>query len=260
MIIGVPAHWWIKQALCPSTGIGRAQLCAPTQHTACSMTTTLTPYQIWTRGIVRRTYLIVLMIIPIRTPFTHLPRHPSYPTLTHICWILLCWSWSFDLGNMLCSPGGKGILSIGAVPSAGQPRPMGGLCRKGAACNVISTAAPPWLPGISPGEDISLRPTSCIHPLRFCWEPHLCPRTVSTGILPGNRTHRQLQGSWTRTAIEPGAVLFPMTVRVNGLWIVRRLHKAKILLDGNRIEIHPNSASSTSWGYNSPVSSTCFHQ
>jgi hypothetical protein len=216
MIIGVPALWWVKQPLGSSTGVGRTQPCPATQYAARSMTTTLAPYQIWTGGIVRRVYPIVLRIIPIRAPFMHLARHPSYPTPTHVCWILLCWSWSFDLGNMVRSPGRGWVATIRPGSSAGQPCPPGGVCVKGETCNFIGAAAPAWFPGIAPRKEKALRPTSGILPLRFRREPHLCPGTVRSGILPGNGTHRQLPGSWARTAVEPGAIVFPMHVRVNG--------------------------------------------
>lgn len=141
------------------------------------------------------------MIIPIRTPFTRLPRHPSYPTPTHICWILLCWRRSFDLGNMLCLPGCRWVPTIRSGSAAGQPCPPGGECVKGETCNFISTAISSWLPAITPREEISLGPPSGIFPFCFGWESHLCPRTVRNGILPGNGTYRQLPGSWTRTTI-----------------------------------------------------------
>ncbi len=112
---------------------------------------------------------------------------------------------------------------------------------KGETCNFISTATSSLLPAIAPREEISLGSPSGILPFCFGWESHLCPRTVRNGILPGNGTYRQPPGSWTRTTIEPGTILFPMIVWVNRCWIDRRLHKAEVLLNGDRIAIHPNS-------------------
>ncbi len=133
MIIGVPAPWWIKQPLRSSTGIGRAQPCSATQYAARSMTTTLAPYEVRTRRIVRRAYPIVLRIIPIRAPFTHLTSQASYPTPTHICWILPCWSWAFDWAIWCASQDAGGYR-----PSGPDPPPVNHARQEACVCKVKS--------------------------------------------------------------------------------------------------------------------------
>src|SRR6266699_2467394 len=188
-----------------------------------------------------RAVLIIRRIIPIRTPLMYLPGHASYPRPTHISRIACCRSRSLHLRDMLRQPRGRRKVTTGAAPSAVQPGTPGGMRVKGETRDLISTAAPSSFPGSAPGEVISLRPTRCILPFRFCWESHRCPLTIGRSIFPGERADRQEERSWTRMAIEPGNVLFGVNRLIKGSRIPGLLHKANILRNRDQIAVHPEA-------------------
>src|SRR6266702_6149264 len=139
MIIRIPAVWWIAKTLSSPTGIGRATPCPTTQHAMRGVTR---PRLVRALGVGTGAVLVIRSIIPIRTPLTYLPGHASYPTPTHISWIACCRSRSLHLRDMLRQPGGRRVLTIGAVSSSAQTGAPGGMGVKGETRDLISTAAP----------------------------------------------------------------------------------------------------------------------
>jgi hypothetical protein len=104
----LPVGRRVAVALSSPTGIGWATPYPAAPHAMRRITKPAPVRSLW---IETRAMHIVLRIIPNRTPFTHLTRHPMYPAPAHISKIPCCRSWSSPSGRYA----GRARRKVGTV-------------------------------------------------------------------------------------------------------------------------------------------------